>query len=156
MFFQKLGQIVEDRQKNSNLEETENSNSWYSKDKNKCLEMARGEFKGGNNIALKIPKFKYSETVHFYKEVIKLPYLGFMSESHAFQFGDATLWLDCMDNYSQQDVWLEIQTDNVKIAAEYLQENHINRRDEVEVHENSEGYWISDPCGTILRVNPRK
>src|SRR5690606_814432 len=118
--------------------------------------MTRVEFKGGNNIALKIPKFKYSKTVHFYKEVIKLPYLGFMSESHAFQFGDFTLWLDCMDNYSQQDVWLEIQTDNVKIAAEYLHENQINRRDEVEIHENSDGYCISDPCGTVSRGKPQK
>lgn len=99
----------------------------------------KGEFKGGNNIALKIPKYQYSETVHFYKEVIKLPYLGNMAGSHAFQFGDVTLWLDCMDNYSKQDVWLELQTDNVKVAADYLRENHINRRDEVEVHENSEG-----------------
>lgn len=111
------------------------------------LKMTMNEFEGGNNIAIKIPKFKYSETVHFYKEVIKLPYLGFMSESHAFQFGDATLWLDCMDNYSQQYVWLEIQTDNLKTAANYLQDNHISRRDEVEIHENSDGYWI-DPCGT--------
>ncbi|GIO28331.1 hypothetical protein [Ornithinibacillus bavariensis] len=120
------------------------------------METTKVEFKGGNNIALKIPKYKYDETVHFYKEVLKLPYLGFMSESHAFQFGDATLWLDCMENYSQQDVWLEIQTDNVQIAEEYLHENHIHRRDEVEVHENSAGYWISDPSGTILRVNPQK
>jgi len=117
------------------------------------MEMARVEFKGGNNIALKIPKFKYNETVHFYKEVIKLPYLGFISESHAFQFGDNTLWLDCMENYSQADVWLEIQTDNMKAAETYLHENHINRRDEIELHENSDGYWVSDPCGTILRVN---
>ncbi|WP_416147642.1 hypothetical protein ACM26V_15550 [Salipaludibacillus sp. HK11] len=27
-----------------------------------------------------------------------------------------------MDNYSQQDVWLEIQTNNVKTATEYLGE----------------------------------
>ncbi|WP_245711697.1 hypothetical protein [Gracilibacillus ureilyticus] len=61
-----------------------------------------------------------------------------------------------MDNYSQQDVWLEIQAENVKNAAEYLHENNVSRRDEVEVHENSEGFWISDPSGTILRVNPGK
>ncbi|WP_164214350.1 hypothetical protein [Virgibacillus sp. YIM 98842] len=120
------------------------------------MEKANREFKGGKNIALKIPKFKYRETVHFYQEVLKLPYLGFISESHAFQFGDITLWLDCMDNYSQSDVWLEIQADNVKNAAVYLDDNYINRRDEIELHENSAGYWISDPCGTILRVNPKE
>ncbi|WP_096190489.1 VOC family protein [Evansella halocellulosilytica] len=118
--------------------------------------MKKAEFTGGSNIALKIPKFKYEETVHFYRDVLKLPYLGFISESHAFQFGDTTLWLDCMENYSQQDVWLEIQTNQVQAVADYLRENDIHRRDEVEVHENSDGYWISDPCGTILRVNQRK
>ncbi|QFT89048.1 hypothetical protein FIU87_10355 [Bacillus sp. THAF10] len=120
------------------------------------MEKPKEEFIGGNNIALKIPKFKYNETVDFYKHVLKLPYLGFMSESHAFQFGNVTLWLDCMENYAQQDVWLEIQTDNLNTAAAYFDEHNINRRDEVEIHENSQGYWISDPCGTILRVNRRK
>ncbi|SDZ51539.1 hypothetical protein SAMN05421736_11597 [Evansella caseinilytica] len=113
-------------------------------------------FAGGNNIALKIPKFKYEETVHFYKNVLKLPYLGFKDESHAFQFGPTTLWLDCMDNYSQHDVWLEIEADPLETAAEYFQKHHVDRRDEIEIHENSAGYWISDPCGTILRVNPKK
>lgn len=112
-------------------------------------------FTGGHNIALKIPKYKYDETVHFYKNVLKLPYLGFRQESHAFQLGSSTLWLDCMDSYSQNDVWLEIETSDVKEAAHYLHENSVSRRDEVEIHENSPGYWISDPCGTILRVNPK-
>lgn len=77
-----------------------------------------------------------------------------MQDSHAFRLGLSTLWLDCMDNYSQQDVWLEFKTADVNRAAHYFQENDIPRRDEVEVHENSPGFWISDPCGTILRVSP--
>lgn len=117
--------------------------------------MNRNLYIGGANIALKIPKFKYEETIFFYKEVLKLLYLGDMSDSHAFQFGDFTLWLDCMDNYAQQDVWLEIQTDNVTSAATYLAENQIDRRDEIELHEKLDGFWISDPSGTILRVNPK-
>lgn len=65
-----------------------------------------------------------------------------------------TLWLDCMENYAQQDVRLEVLTEDVDAAADYLNENSIDRRDEVEVHEGAKGYWISDPCGTIIRVNP--
>lgn len=114
------------------------------------------QFIGGNNIAIKIPKHKYEETVHFYKEVLRLPYLGFRDGSHAFQHGPNTLWLDCMLNYSQQDVWLEVNTEDPEEAARYLREHRVDRRDEVEVYENSRGYWISDPCGTIIRVNPRK
>lgn len=114
------------------------------------------QFIGGNNIAIKIPKHKYEETVHFYKEVLRLPYLGFRDGSHAFQHGPNTLWLDCMLNYSQQDVWLEVNTEVPEEAARYLREHRVDRRDEVEVYENSRGYWISDPCGTIIRVNPRK
>lgn len=45
---------------------------------------------GGSNIAIKVPKFKYDETVKFYKDILQLPYLGFISESHAFQFGSST------------------------------------------------------------------
>ncbi|WFB57029.1 VOC family protein [Paenibacillus sp. BR1-192] len=114
------------------------------------------QFIGGNNIAIKIPKHKYEETVHFYKEVLRLPYLGFRDGSHVFQHGPNTLWLDCMLNYSQQDVWLEVNTEDPEEAARYLREHRVDRRDEVEVYENSRGYWISDPCGTIIRVNPRK
>ncbi|PCL90385.1 VOC family protein [Paenibacillus lautus] len=114
------------------------------------------QFIGGNNIAIKIPKHKYEETVHFYKEVLRLPYLGFRDGSHAFQHGPNTLWLDCMLNYSQQDVWLEVNTEDPEEASRYLREHRVDRRDEVEVYENSRGYWISDPCGTIIRVNPRK
>ncbi|SEK98248.1 hypothetical protein SAMN04488688_102808 [Paenibacillus sp. cl141a] len=114
------------------------------------------QFIGGNNMAIKIPKHKYEETVHFYKEVLRLPYLGFRDGSHAFQHGPNTLWLDCMLNYSQQDVWLEVNTEDPEEAARYLREHRVDRRDEVEVYENSRGYWISDPCGTIIRVNPGK
>lgn len=117
------------------------------------MDHLKGKITGSGNIAIKIPKYKYDDTVHFYKETLKLPYLGFISDAHAFQFGDVTLWLDCMDNYSQQDVWLELHVDDVKDAAEYFESQGVNRRDEVELHENSDGYWISDPAGTILRVN---
>jgi hypothetical protein len=120
------------------------------------MSLADIRFLGGNNIALKIPKFKYDETVHFYKEILKLPYLGYKDNAHAFQHGPNTLWLDCMINYAQQDVWLEVGANDLDEAAEYLQEHGVSRRDEVEVHENSKGYWISDPCGTIIRVNARK
>lgn len=113
-------------------------------------------FVGGNNIALKIPKFKYEDTITFYREVLKLPYLGYISNSHAFQFGQTTLWLDCMENYSQHDVWLDVQTGDMNVATAYFQEIQVPRRDEVERHENSNGYWISDPTGTILRINPKK
>ena len=113
-------------------------------------------FVGGNNIALKIPKYKYEETVHFTKRFWYLPYLGFKDGSHLFQHGPNNLWLDCMTHYAQQDVWLEVTTDHPEAAASYLREHQVDRRDEVEVYENSQGYWISDPCGTIIRVNPRK
>lgn len=113
------------------------------------------QFTGGNNIALKIPNFKYEETVRFYRDVLKLPYLGFKDESHAFSLGPNTLWLDCKDSYPQNDVWLEVQANDPELAKDYLREQGVDRRDEVEIYENSKGFWISDPCGTILRVNPK-
>ncbi|TES51864.1 hypothetical protein E2L07_14870 [Halalkalibacterium halodurans] len=114
------------------------------------------QFVGGHNIALKIPKFKYEETVRFYHDILRLPYLGQEQGSYKFQLVPSTLWLDCMDNYSQQDVWLEVQTDDLEVASNHLNECGVDRRDEVEIHEGAAGYWISDPCGTILRVNPQR
>ena len=65
-------------------------------------------FSGGSNIAIKIPKYKYADAVRFYKDIVKLPYKGKQGNSHRFEFGQITLWLDEVENISQSDVWLEL------------------------------------------------
>ncbi len=69
-------------------------------------------FKGGVNIAIKIPKSKYEKTVAFYRDILKLTAEEqpmdhpTVSRSHKVSFGNNTLWLDCVDNYTHSETWL--------------------------------------------------
>ncbi|QZZ19483.1 hypothetical protein J5X98_19250 [Leptothermofonsia sichuanensis E412] len=55
---------------------------------------SQATFSGGSNIALKIPRFRFAETVAFYRDTLRLPYLGQRDTSYVFQFGTMRLWLD--------------------------------------------------------------
>lgn len=104
----------------------------------------------GKDIAIKVPKYKYEETVNFYRAILQLPIKEEQDEYVAFSFGEITLWIDCVENYAQSDVWLELLTPDLTSVAEYCKGHHVPRRDEIE--EQTNGFWISDPAGTILRV----
>ena len=113
------------------------------------------QFEGGINIAIKIPKAKYEKTVAFYKDVLKLEVEEkqinnpTVSRTHEVKFGNNTVWLDCVDNYTHSETWLEIRTPDVEKAAKYLQSKDINTCDELEkLPENM--HWIMDPAGTVL------
>jgi hypothetical protein len=108
------------------------------------------KFTPGKDIAIKVPKYKYEETVNFYQSVLHLTIKEQNDATVAFQFGEITLWIDSMENYSQGDVWLEVLTDDLAQAAEYCNEHKVPRRDEIE--KQTRGFWISDPVGTILRI----
>lgn len=104
----------------------------------------------GENIAIKVPQFKFEETVLFYEQTIGLKRKETIEWYVAFEFGSITLWIDRMETYAQSDVWLELYTQDLDTASAYLKEKQVPRRDEVEKQEN--GFWVSDPAGTILRV----
>jgi len=113
------------------------------------------KFSGGINIAIKIPKSKYEKTVAFYQDVLKLeveekPITNpTVSRTHQVKFGPNTVWLDCVDNYTHQEVWLELKTPDVKAATTYLASNGINPCDEIEeIPEDM--HWIMDPAGTVF------
>lgn len=117
-------------------------------------------FAGGVNIALKIPRVHFAKTLAFYRDI-----LGFEPEEvpsgtpsvsgcYRFSFGPNTIWLDEVDSYSQSDIWLELQTDNIKAATEHLHAQQIPLRDELEkLPEDVNGHWISDPAGNILLLH---
>lgn len=113
------------------------------------------KFKGGFNIAIKIPKSKYENTVDFYKNILKLEVTEVLmnnstvSKSHKVDFGDSTIWLDCVDNYTHSEVWLELRTNDVEKATEYLLSNSVETCDEIEeIPQNM--HWIQDPSGTVF------
>lgn len=115
-------------------------------------------FEGGINIAIKIPKSRYEETVRFYREVLQLEVKEVLiknptvSRTHQVAFGPNTVWLDCVDNYTHSETWLELKTPDVAKATEYLRTKGTNTCDELEeIPTNS--HWIMDPAGTVFIVN---
>lgn len=119
------------------------------------------KFEGGINIAVKIPKNKYEKTVAFYRDILKLeveekPITNpTVSRTHQVKFGNNVMWLDCVDNYTHSETWLELNVDNVEQATEYLKENGIDTCDEIEqLPENM--HWITDPAGTVFIVKAKE
>ena len=118
------------------------------------------KFEGGVNIAVKIPKSKYEQTVAFYRDVLKLEVVEkpianpTVSRTHRVAFGHNTVWLDCVDNYTHSETWLELNTGNVEAATSYLKSRGVDTCDEIEqLPENM--HWIMDPAGTVLIVKNR-
>ena len=72
-----------------------------------------------------------------------------VSRTHEVKFGNNTLWLDCVDNYTHSETWLELKTPDVSKATEYLKDNGIETCDELEKIPK-ENHWIMDPAGTVF------
>lgn len=113
------------------------------------------EFSGGVNIALKIPKRKYDQTVAFYRDILKLnvnekPITNpTVTRTHEVKFGPNIIWLDCVDNYTQGEVWLELKTPDVENATKYFESHGIYPCDEIE-EIPKDMHWIMDPAGTVF------
>ncbi len=119
------------------------------------------KFTGGINIAIKIPKNKYDETVVFYRDILKLEVAEnpidnpTVSRTHKVKFGNNIVWLDCVDNYTHSETWLELKTQDVEEATEYLNSKGVNTCDELEkIPEDT--HWIMDPAGTVFILNKRE
>lgn len=118
-------------------------------------------FEAGINIALKIPKSKYDKTVAFYKDILKLEVEEkpithpTVSRTCAVKFGSNVLWLDCVDNYTHSETWLQLMVPDIEAATNYLQTQGIETRDELEaLPENM--HWIQDPAGTVFNVQQKR
>ncbi len=105
--------------------------------------------KPGKNIAIKIPSYKWQETVEFYRDRVGLTVKRILNESIGFEFGEMTLWLDRVEKQSQTDVWLEIFSDDPDTAIEQLGGP---ARDYLEPLDSVEGHWTNDPAGVVLLV----
>ena len=115
---------------------------------------------GGANIALKIPRFRYEETVRFYSEALGLPLLGrsdptpeFPDGCPVFRFGENRLWLDPIPRYAKSDVWLQVVAPDHERARAHIEAAGTPVRDELEPLGDFPGHWISDPAGTVLLLS---
>ena len=118
------------------------------------------KFEAGINIAIKIPKSKYDQTVAFYRDILKLeveekPIKNpTISRTHEVKFGNNVLWLDCVDNYTHSETWLQLTVPNVEEASNYLQSNGVETCDELEELPDNM-HWIQDPSGTVFNLQQR-
>ena len=113
---------------------------------------------GGRNIALKIPDHLYSQTVRFYRDVLKLTQDVKQDGQVCFQFGEteprSTLWLDRTEATARPDVWLEIKTADLDATKAYLISEGLVVPEKLEKLPNGfPGFWIVDPAGLVLLVS---
>lgn len=118
-------------------------------------------FEAGINIAIKIPKSKYEKTLAFYRDILKLDVEEkpidnpTVSKTHEVKFGSNIIWLDCVDNYTHSETWLQLTVNDVEEAKNYLHLNGVETCDELEaLPENM--HWIQDPAGTVFNLQKRK
>src|SRR5690606_13101656 len=119
------------------------------------------KFEAGINIAIKIPRSKYENTVAFYRDILKWEVEEkpidnpTVSRTHQVKFGSNIIWLDCVDNYTHSETWLQLTVPDIEEATNYLESNSVNTCDELEkLPENM--HWIQDPAGTVFNLQERK
>ncbi|SHH55081.1 VOC family protein [Cognatishimia maritima] len=103
----------------------------------------------GLNIAIKVPAYKWDETVAFYRDRVGLRIQRDLGETIFFDFGEVNLALDRVETQSQVDVWLELTTDDLDDALASLGSPI---RDGLEPLEGIDAHWTCDPAGTVLLV----
>lgn len=109
-------------------------------------------FRGGHNIAMKLPSIEYDNTVAFYRDTLGMDVrehegYGTVTCSAAVAFGPITLWLDRVDNYASAGVWLELFTDDVELATRHLAANGVLPQDELEpMPSGMNAHWITNPA----------
>ncbi|MFZ4263659.1 VOC family protein [Sphingobacterium sp. HJSM2_6] len=117
-------------------------------------------FEAGINIAIKIPKSKYEKTLVFYRDILKLEVdeqpieNPTVSRTHKVKFGANIIWLDCVDNYTHTETWLQLTVSNIEIATKYLESHAVETCDEIEALPKNM-HWIQDPAGTVFNMQER-
>ncbi len=113
-----------------------------------------GTFRGGRNIALKVPPHQWEATVRFYRDILGLDEITENAPEVVFQFGHNQLWIDKVETVSQAELWLELVTDDVSAAADHFKAAGIARCDEIEkLPDALRGFWISSPSSIIHLVS---
>ena len=88
-------------------------------------------FRGGRNIAMKLPADRFESVVSFYRDTLSMPVTEHESGSFSVDFGPVNLWLDRVLAVSQAELWLEIVSDDTAAAA-HLGQMGVVRCDDIE------------------------
>lgn len=110
-------------------------------------------YRGGPNMAMKIPAAEFDATVRFYRDVVGLPLLDGYGPDTVFQYGASVLWLDCVRDLERAEVWLELLTPDLAAAAQHLDRAGVVRCDAVEpLPAGFDGFWIRSPASVVHLV----
>ncbi len=110
-------------------------------------------FKGGRNVAIKVPEHAFELTVAFYRDTLGLPLVYDAAGTKAFDFGPIRLWIDRMAHLAQAEMWLELIAPDTAKAAAHLAAAGVVRCDEVErLPPDLDGFWILNPAGIVHLV----
>jgi catechol 2,3-dioxygenase-like lactoylglutathione lyase family enzyme len=110
-------------------------------------------FRGGANVAMKVPERHYAATLAFYRDILGLPVRHEGGSGAVIDLGPIRLWLDRVAHQSQADIWLELIVDDTEAASRHLARHGVTRCDEVEALPGGfDGFWIAAPAGTIHLV----
>lgn len=110
--------------------------------------MMKPVFRGGKNIALKVPAHQFEATVRFYEDVLGLERIE--KRTPCFAFGHNQLWIDREQGISQAELWLEVVTDDLSAAERHLADAAVVRCDAIEkLPDGFPGFWISSPANII-------
>jgi hypothetical protein len=110
-------------------------------------------FRGGRNIAMKVPPHRWEATVRFYEHTLGLAVRRREPASVAFEFGPGVLWIDRVEHLSQAEVWLEVIADDVAAADTHLAAAGTVRCAGVEaLPPDLPGFWIVNPADVVHLV----
>jgi hypothetical protein len=111
------------------------------------------QFRGGIDIAVKVPPHQYNETIAFYRDVVGLKPFDAKAPAVGFELGPNKLWIDEAPMLSQAEVWLELFTDDFDSAAQHLKKAGVVRCDAIEpLGDGFRGGWITSPANIVHMV----
>jgi hypothetical protein len=114
---------------------------------------AESLFRGGRNMALKIPSHQFEATLAFYRDTLGLPIETMPGGTPVVQFGAMRLWLDRSDTVSQAELWLELTTEKADEAAKALEAAAVTRCDQIEpLPKGFRGFWVMSPVNIVHLV----
>ena len=113
-------------------------------------------YRGGNNVAMKLPPHHFESAVKFYRDTLGLN-VSDHGESKLVEFGPIRLWLDRCPQFSQTELWLEVVSSNSDAAAKNLGEKDVVRCDSIEaLPDGFRGFWIASPADIVHIVSEAK
>jgi hypothetical protein len=110
-------------------------------------------YRGGNNVAMKLPPHHFENAVRFYRDTLGLT-VSDRGESKLVEFGPIRLWLDRCPQNSQTELWLEVVASNRDEAAKHLRDQEVVRCDPIEkLPDGFRGFWIASPADVVHLVS---